>query len=187
MRLDYALEGFWLSKRRNYSPHTIADYELTFRRLREFVGEKEVEEITSTDLNHFLEHLAKKLNLAPKTIMNHWIALSSFWTWASGELKIPHIVRDHVERPKVTRRQSQPYARHEVQAMIDACERAEAWDSKNGRQVTAKRPTGPRDKLHRPPRPGHRIRRALRRAHGPELPRHGPGGPAARGAGPAEP
>ena len=119
MRLDYALEGFWLSKRRNYSPHTIADYELTFRRLREFVGDKEVEEITSTDLNHFLDHLAKKLNLAPKTIMNDWIALSSFWTWASGELKIPHIVRDHVERPKVTRRQSQPYARHEVQAMID--------------------------------------------------------------------
>lgn len=122
MRLEYAYEGFWLAKRRNYSEHTIADYELTFRRLRQFVGDKEVEDITSADLNHFLDHLANKLNLSTRTIMNHWIALSSFWTWASGELKVPHTVRDHVDRPKVTRRQSQPYERHEVQAIVDACE-----------------------------------------------------------------
>jgi integrase/recombinase XerD len=146
MRLDYALEGFWLSKRQHFSPNTIADYELTFRRVREFVGDKEVEAITSADLNRFLDHLANKLNLGPKTILNHWIALSSFWSWASGELSIPHIVRDHVARPKVTRRQSQPYERHDVEAMIDACEKAEAWDSKRGRHVMAKRPTGLRDK-----------------------------------------
>lgn len=87
MRLEYAYEGFWLAKRRNYSEHTIADHELTFRRLRQFVGDKEIDDIISADLNHFLDHLANKLNLSPKTIMNHWIALSSFWTWASGDLK----------------------------------------------------------------------------------------------------
>jgi hypothetical protein len=33
MQLDDTLEGFWLSKRRNLSPNTARDYELTFQRL----------------------------------------------------------------------------------------------------------------------------------------------------------
>jgi hypothetical protein len=39
MHLDYALEGYWLSKRRGFSPHTVADYEVTFRRLLAFIGQ----------------------------------------------------------------------------------------------------------------------------------------------------
>ncbi len=38
MLWDDALEGFWLEKRRNVSPHTVSDYALTFTRFREFVG-----------------------------------------------------------------------------------------------------------------------------------------------------
>ena len=38
MQLDYAIEGYWLAKRRDFSANTVNDYTLTFRRLIEFVG-----------------------------------------------------------------------------------------------------------------------------------------------------
>ena len=38
MQLDYAIEGYWLAKRRDFSANTVNDYTLTFRRLTEFVG-----------------------------------------------------------------------------------------------------------------------------------------------------
>jgi len=31
MQLDYAIEGYWLAKRRDFSAHTVSDYQLTFR------------------------------------------------------------------------------------------------------------------------------------------------------------
>ena len=33
MQLEYAIEGYWLAKRRDFSPNTVNDYTLTFRRL----------------------------------------------------------------------------------------------------------------------------------------------------------
>ena len=86
MRLDYALEGYWLSRRRGFSPHTVADYTVTFRRLAEFLGpEREFEKIATTDLNRFLNHLQEDLGLSAKTVLNAWTALSSLWTWAESE------------------------------------------------------------------------------------------------------
>ena len=41
-----------------------------------------------------ITYLHDELELAPKTVLNSWIALSSFWTWASEEFSTPHIVRD---------------------------------------------------------------------------------------------
>jgi len=38
MQLDYAIEGYWLVKRRDFSANTVNDYTLTFKRLAEFVG-----------------------------------------------------------------------------------------------------------------------------------------------------
>jgi hypothetical protein len=75
--VDYAIEGFWAAKRRNCSPHTIADYELTFRGLREFLENAEVEEITTVDIIRFIDNLAKRLNPSQKTLHSHWVELSS--------------------------------------------------------------------------------------------------------------
>ena len=48
MQLDYAIEVYWLAKRRDFSANTINDYTLTFRRLTEFVGKtRELKDISS--------------------------------------------------------------------------------------------------------------------------------------------
>jgi len=37
MQLDYAIEGYWLAKRRDFSANTVNDHTLMFKRLTEFV------------------------------------------------------------------------------------------------------------------------------------------------------
>jgi hypothetical protein len=63
MRLDDTLEGHWLSKRRNMSDHTVRDYELSFRRLVEFLGHVEFNAIMADDINHFRAFIASAIHL----------------------------------------------------------------------------------------------------------------------------
>jgi len=147
MRLDYAMEGYWLSKRRNLSPNTQRDYELTFRRFLEFVGpDAEVEAITSSDVEQFLNFLTDELGLSDKTVINHFIALSSFWTWAERNLGIPHIVRGRVECPRYHRPQIVPFTPEEVRALLEACDYNAPWDCRWVKGVRGRRPTALRDR-----------------------------------------
>ncbi len=146
MRLDDTLDGYWLSKRRNMSEHTIQDYSIAFRRLGEFLGDVEFEKITADHINQFLESVEEEYDLSPKTIQNYWAALSSLWTWAEKALDAKHIIRGRVERPKVRRKQVQPYRESEVRALLEACDRTLAWRTPNGVEVESHRATALRDK-----------------------------------------
>ncbi len=118
-RTDYAIEGYWLARRRDFGTNTVNDYPLTFRRLTEFIGKtREVKDITSEDVNRFLNHPRDDPELGQKTILNHWrettpyvIALSSLWTWIERDLGLPHIIRGKVNRPRPRRRLYQPLVR----------------------------------------------------------------------------
>ena len=124
MQLDYAIEGYWLAKRRDFSANTVNDYTLTFRRLIEFVGKtRDLQGISSDDINRFLNYLRDGLELSPKTILNHWIALSSFWTWVERDLGLPHIIRGKVNRPRPRRRLSAAYTEAEIRELLAACEK----------------------------------------------------------------
>ncbi len=146
MRLDDTLDGYWLSKRRNMSEHTIQDYSIAFRRLGEFLGDVEFEKITADHINQFLGSVEEKYDLSPKTIQNYWAALSSLWTWAEKALDAKHVIRGRVERPKVRRKQVQPYRESEVRALLEACDRTLAWRTPNGVEVESHRTTALRDK-----------------------------------------
>lgn len=119
MRLLTALQGYWLSKKLDLSPNTVRDYALHFKRLTDFLGNPELTDITSDDLRRFLDHIATEHELGKKTLTNCWIALSSFWTWAEIELKVPHIIRGRVKRPKFTTPQIEPLEPGEIKAMLD--------------------------------------------------------------------
>jgi len=147
MQLDYALEGYWLAKRRDFSSHTVSDYQLTFRRFSEFVGKtRDLKDITSDDINRFLNHLRDDLGHSPKTVLNAWITLSSFWTWAERDLAVVHIMRGKVIRPRPHRRQSAPYSEADVRALLGACDRGAGWNSAHGQRIESKRDTALRDR-----------------------------------------
>ena len=144
MRLDYTIEGYWLARRRDLSPHTVDDYERTFSRLMDALGpDREFEGITATDIHGFLNQYA---HLAGKTQSNIWTALSALWTWAEMELGVPHAIRGRVRRPSYRRAMVDPYTAEETLALLDACERAAAWSTDTGRQVRSKRPSAQRDR-----------------------------------------
>lgn len=147
MQLDYAIEGYWLAKRRDFSTNTVNDYSLTFRRLTEFVGRtRDLKDVSSDDINRFLNHLRDDLELSPKSILNAWIALSSFWTWVERDLGLSHVIRGKVNRPRPRRRLSASYTEAEIRDLLAACEKCAGWDRVHGQRLEVKRPSMLRDR-----------------------------------------
>jgi integrase/recombinase XerD len=147
MLIGDALNGYWLEKRRDFSKHTVSDYQVTFKRLATYVGaDAHIEHINTGVVRAFLNHLVDEYKLSDKTLCNAWTALSSFWSWAEIELNIAHPIRNRIKRPRYRRPQIETYSRTEVQAMLNACELAATWVTKNGKDVHPARPTGQRDK-----------------------------------------
>ena len=147
MNWDTAIEGFWLEKRKNVSPATVADYSGTFRRFAAYHGEDlpAVEHIGAIHIRAYLAHL-KESGLSDKSVLNAWVALSSFWTWAESELGLTHIIRNRVARPKYKRPAIEPYSRADINAMLNVVERSAPWISKNGVRVEEQRDTARRDR-----------------------------------------
>lgn len=146
MRLSDAIDGYWLEKRRRLSPHTITDYDLTFRRFIAYTGDPDIAAVTSDQVRKFLDHLRTSRDLAPKTLANIWIALSSLWTWAQRELGIPHIIHERVERPRWRRPVIEPYTRIEIAAMLEACGHNAPYPTRAGRSAQGVRPSALRDR-----------------------------------------
>ena len=86
-----------------------------------------MEAINSGHLNDFLNHVQEVHHLGPKTLCNHWIALSSLWSWAETELDLRHIMRGKVKRPKVRKRQTEAYSADELRDMLAVCARSKSY------------------------------------------------------------
>lgn len=145
MKLSNAIEGYWLESKRNLSPNTVRDYDLTYRRLLAYTKDPEFDTITSDHLRKFLDSIEKKYNLGKKTLANAWIALSALWSWASIELQSPHILRGKIACPTYRLPTIEPYTRTELAALLECCEKSRRR-SKHGITYESKRPTALRDR-----------------------------------------
>lgn len=162
LTLTHAITGYLLEKEAiRLSDYTLGDYRLVFRRLIAYLGpDKPINEITHTDIIHFMAHLAQ-LNVAPagaaprreqrlsnKTLRNHHTALCSLWTWATENgYAERHIMRD-VPRPKSQRPPIDPFSQDDIRAMLDACNTTRTYaHHKNSEKGTVNtRPTKTRDR-----------------------------------------
>mgnify|MGYP000847547108 CR=1 FL=1 len=144
MRWDDAIEGYWLAKARQVSNATVSDYNGTFRRFGAWIKGKQVESVKVKDVDAFLTHLDEDLDLAPKTVLNAWVALSSFWTWAAKEFGYRHIMRE-VDKPKARPKPMLPYSEEEVRRLLDAVARMRAYSPASEQHVDGRRPTAYRD------------------------------------------
>jgi len=153
MKLSQAIEGFFLD---NYhlSPHTVADYRNTFRKLTDYLSDPQLEEITPPTISEFLAEMRKPQDvhgcvnrtkaLSEKTLLNYHTALCSLWTWATQEgITDTHIMRS-VSRPKPKKRAIIPLSKHDFAAMISACEEVEY--RRAGKAISRERSTAIRDK-----------------------------------------
>lgn len=145
MKLSDALEGYWLSRRLDLSPHTILDYGLTFRRLQEYLGDVEIEAIDANAIRRFLGHLPKQYGIGDRTLSNIWTALSSLWTWAEVDLEIPHAMRGKVKRPKFADVIPDAFTHEELKALVKGAKFTKQWTGRAGKRTQTRRPTALRD------------------------------------------
>lgn len=107
---------------------------------------RSLEQIDVKAINRYLDYLVDKYELGKKSLLNCWIALSALWTWAEGELKTKHVIRDYVDRPRPQKPIIKPYTHGDIKAILDACDWYEGYAPTTSSTVRASRDCAIRDK-----------------------------------------
>lgn len=144
MRWADFIAGYWLARRRELAATTQAAYANVLRQFGAHVGERPVESLTTGDVLRYLDALAERVSA--RTVADHWVVLSSLWTWAGRELGYPHIIRGHIPRPHFPKPEIVPFSEDEVRALVRAAEWAAPWTGRAGKPARSKRPTAKRDR-----------------------------------------
>jgi integrase/recombinase XerD len=151
MRLSSAVEGYLLAKRaEGYSPYTLSDYALHYRRLVAFLSDPELGAVSADDLRRYLVHLREERRrpdgrpLATSTLRNAWCALRSLFRWAHAELDNPRPDLT-LARPRVSSPQTQPFSEAEVRRLLKAAEFSAVAKTERRAAFAMRRPTARRD------------------------------------------
>jgi integrase/recombinase XerD len=140
------------------SPHTIADYKNTFKKLFLFFdGEIPFQDISRKDIVDFFAWLqedyisnpdgvAPRRNkpLSPKSIRNIHTNLSAFWGWAIKEESVQKNVVKGVDKPPATPPVIESYTKDDVVAILKVCDMSRTW--KTRASIANTRPTADRDR-----------------------------------------
>jgi integrase/recombinase XerD len=140
------------------SPHTIADYKITFERLFLFIKEYTLfEDIKRKNIIEFFALLEedyilnpdgiaprKKKPLAPKTIRNIYTNLSALCSWAAEEGFVKKSVVKDIYKPPASPPVIEPFTKEAVATLLKACETTSNWRTRSS--VSNTRPTADRDK-----------------------------------------
>jgi integrase/recombinase XerD len=157
MEVGKAARGFLLARSANgLSPHTLDDYGHTLRLFVEFVGEgTELGEIDAGIVRGFLNWLRSEYKprraggdtspLSAKSLRNHWIALSAFYTWTSAELGCEDVM-DAIEPPPAPLPTVEPFTEEEVRRILRACEYTRTAATDRRMPFAMRRPTALRDR-----------------------------------------
>ena len=145
MKLTDAIVGYFLDRSLELAETTIANYRHYFALFAEFMGDKDIEAITSRDITRFLAHLSKRRGMSDRSVHDVRARLSTLWVWAIAELEIDNIVTA-TAKPRYKKAEVIAYSKHEVQQMLQAAEYDKQWRMPNGKLVRSKRSTALRDK-----------------------------------------
>jgi len=157
--LTQACEGLIRAKTAaGLSPHTIADYKNTFKKLFLFFdGGIPLQDISRKEMVDFFAWLQedyisnpdgvaprREKPLAPKTIRNIHTNLSAFWMWAIDEDFVHKNVVKGVDKPPASPPVIEPFTKDDVAALLKACDISRTW--KTRASVANTRPTADRDR-----------------------------------------
>lgn len=153
---EKAIEGFLNYKTaEGLSERTVESYQRQLQKWQEYMGKnKEVAKITTSELTGYLNWLrneyvphsfgSAKERLSPKTVRNVWVTLSSFFTWAAREFKIPNPMKD-VPAPRFKSPPVKPFTQAEVELMLKVCMYSREVKPGNRRAFVMRLPNGHRD------------------------------------------
>jgi integrase/recombinase XerD len=138
------------------SPRTIDSHDRLISKWLEHIGGQEIGSISAQDIISFISWLrieytphrynGKTHPLSPKTLRNVWVTLSSFYSWASLELGVAHIMKD-VPAPHAKEIPIEPLTQEEVQRMLKACIYSREAHPRNRRSFIMRLPNSHRDQV----------------------------------------
>lgn len=113
-----AVTGFAMAAAaRRLSPHTLADYQNTFRKLFAFLEQDlPLADITRDTITAFLA----SQSVSGKTLLNYHTGLSALWAWAAAEGIVPANLIHQVPRPHHEQRVIQPLTESEIRSLLSA-------------------------------------------------------------------
>ncbi len=136
MKLRYGLEGYKIyALAGGYSAQTIMVYLSAMGTLIEFLGDKEIQEVTSDDLQKFKGYLVTdyvpvRINnpsntekLSTASHHRYWKAIRSFFKWAAEELNIPRPDLK-LKMPSWESKEITPFSEEEINELIKGCDYA---------------------------------------------------------------
>jgi integrase/recombinase XerD len=152
------VEGFLLFKEASGRSHyTIKDYRVNLNRFCDWLNNPQIINITPNQIEEFFRYLQedvrvthvyttpiKPRKLSPKTILNAWTALSSFWNWSSNEFSIENPFR--IPRIKAEPTPIESLKEAEIELLLRVCDYAEESRPGNRSSFKSRRPTRKRDK-----------------------------------------
>lgn len=165
--LSQAILGYQLDARaRRLSPHTLADYQNSFRKFQDYIATHPVNPVhpvdTDPDLaaitpDHVRGFLASLATAAPivngrvrtigkKQTLNIHTGLSALWTWALREgYATRHILHD-IQRPRPEKPAIIPYSQDDIKRLLAACDQTKTYQRAGQRIQERTRGTALRDR-----------------------------------------
>lgn len=155
LALSQAITGFLQFKTAEAcSPRTLAGYRDHLRDWLAYRGDGDVATVTTESLRAYLAYLRtdykprrfsrKPQPLAPKTLRNIYITLSSFFTWLAREFSLPNPVKG-IAAPKFQSAEVEPFTQAEVGALLKACHACRERQTERRRRFAMRRGTALRD------------------------------------------
>jgi site-specific recombinase XerD len=121
--LSAAIIGYTIAAQaRRLSPHTIADYTSTFRKLRRYLASDPlIAFITPAGILAFIN---AQNGISKKTTLNIYVGLSALWTWAVKETIVPANIIRGLDWPEPELRAIVPFTESDVHALLAALDKS---------------------------------------------------------------
>ncbi|MFQ5796038.1 MAG: tyrosine-type recombinase/integrase [Candidatus Bipolaricaulia bacterium] len=127
LSLSQGLDAFLLSIRvEGRSPQTIDLYRRSIEPLIRFLGDSELEQITSGDLRQFIVHLQERVN--PTTVGIRWRSIRAFFNWVQEEGWLVESPTSRIKSPKTPQTLPNVLSHVEVDTLMRmAKKQAKSW------------------------------------------------------------
>lgn len=144
MKLEKVLQGYLFDIQTEYSWHTVRLYRVLLPKLCDFLGNPEIDGVTTHDLQRFIQYMQNK-GLSPSSVDNYWKGIRSLFGWASDTLgtKRPDL---KLSRPVFKLPEVVPFTQDEIKRLLKGCETTAAARTTRRKEFTMRRPTVNRDK-----------------------------------------
>lgn len=122
MLISHAIKQFVEERKAmRYSPHTIRDYAVTFKKFLAQVGDMDFENIQK---QHVLQFMTSQSNISAKTLRNYHADLSALWQWAIQQGICEHNPVRQIKAPIAEKKVILPLSKNEIFAILDEAKRS---------------------------------------------------------------